>query len=107
MARRQFQVLTDDATDAMLEDLGRSQEDGNLTAIIADGLEAEEIIKETVTSGKLVKKEELPGLYKISCILTEKAKENLDKYAAMYGYRKISPFVNDLLEHLDAYLDEE
>lgn len=43
--------------------------------------------------------------YHLSIYITNKAKKNLEKYSKEYGYRKMSPFVCDLLENLDAYLD--
>ena len=46
-------------------------------------------------------------IYKISALISGQAKENLEKYAKLYGYKKISPFINDLFEHLDAYMDDE
>ena len=42
---------------------------------------------------------------KISALISPLAKANLEKYSKEYGYKKLSPFLNDLLEHLDAYLD--
>lgn len=46
-------------------------------------------------------------IHKISALISTQAKENLEKFAKMYGYKKISPFINDLFEHLDAYMDDE
>lgn len=43
---------------------------------------------------------------KISAIISAEAKANLEKYAKLYGYKKLSPFLNDILERLDLYLDE-
>lgn len=43
---------------------------------------------------------------KISAIISPLAKENLEKYAKLYGYKKLSPFINELFENLDAYMDE-
>ena len=43
---------------------------------------------------------------KISAIISVEAKANLEKYAKLYGYKKLSPFLNDILERLDLYMDE-
>ena len=43
---------------------------------------------------------------KISANISVEAKANLEKYAKIYGYKKMSPFLNDILERLDLYLDE-
>ena len=42
---------------------------------------------------------------KISAIISEEARANLEKYSHLYGYKKMSPFLNDLLERLDLYMD--
>lgn len=60
-------------------------------------------------NSKLVKPEnpdKVSETHKISALISTEAKENLEKYAKIYGYKKISPFINDLFEHLDAYLDD-
>ena len=49
--------------------------------------------------------EKVENTCKISAIISEDAKHNLEKYAKLYGYKKLSPFLNDLLERLDLYLD--
>lgn len=43
---------------------------------------------------------------KISAIISVLAKENLEKYAKLYGYKKLSPFINELFENLDAYMED-
>ncbi|MCR5099589.1 MAG: hypothetical protein K6B14_11690 [Lachnospiraceae bacterium] len=45
------------------------------------------------------------NICKISANISEEAKKNLEKYAKIYGYKKLSPFLNDLLERLDLYMD--
>ena len=45
------------------------------------------------------------NICKISANISEEAKRNLEKYAKLYGYKKLSPFLNDLLERLDLYMD--
>ena len=42
---------------------------------------------------------------KISAIISAEAKANLERYSKLYGYKKMSPFLNDLLERLDLYMD--
>ncbi len=54
---------------------------------------------------KNIKKDET--IHKISALISTDAKNNLEKYAKMYGYKKLSPFINDLFEHLDAYMDDD
>ena len=56
-----------------------------------------------------LKRPDEPGkednICKISANISEEAKRNLEKYAKLYGYKKLSPFLNDLLERLDLYMD--
>ena len=64
----------------------------------------EEDINETPSTG--LKKQQLNtgNRYHISVYISEKARRNLNKYKEIYGYRKTSPFISELLENLDAYL---
>ena len=68
--------------------------------------------KPTVKPGKRskLKRPDTPNsdeeMCKISANISVEAKANLEKYAKIYGYKKMSPFLNDILERLDLYLDE-
>ena len=68
--------------------------------------------KPTVKPGKRskLKRPDNPNsdeeMCKISANISVEAKANLEKYAKIYGYKKMSPFLNDILERLDLYLDE-
>ena len=44
---------------------------------------------------------------KMSIVVSDLAKSNVEKYAKLYGYKKLSPFLNDLFENLDAYLGKD
>lgn len=68
----------------------------------------ESVLSNIKPSTKLKRPESLNNddtTYKISALISPKAKDNLEKYAKLYGYKKLSPFINDLFERLDAYMD--
>ena len=104
MGRKEFKF-----SDTLTQEISSEETSKGLPAKVAEELNennntAQDTIEDDGPATKLEFKKTEPGQNRVSCIISDRAKRNLDKYAELYGYEKKGPFINALLEHLDAYL---